>query len=144
MQFQSSLKKYSRTDEGTFEFDLDSPDGEPRHFIRIGVPELAPDGSVASALSIVRDITERKLGEKAIRQSEAHYSNLAEALPQLVWTALPDGYCDYLSKQWIEYTGVLKRTARAGLAGCSDASGRSRENLPSLDCGNRRSRALRS
>jgi len=27
-------------------------------------------------------------------------------LPQLVWTCTPDGSCDYLSRQWIEYTGL--------------------------------------
>ncbi|HET7600261.1 MAG TPA: PAS domain S-box protein [Gemmatimonadales bacterium] len=36
----------------------------------------------------------------------ARYRELAEALPQLVWAARPDGYCDYLSRRWVEYTGV--------------------------------------
>jgi PAS domain S-box-containing protein len=31
---------------------------------------------------------------------------LVEATPQLVWSWLPDGGCDYLSPQWIAYTGV--------------------------------------
>ena len=26
-------------------------------------------------------------------------------MPHLVWTCLPDGRCDYLSRQWVEYTG---------------------------------------
>ena len=28
------------------------------------------------------------------------------ALPNLVWTDLPDGQCDYLSSQWGTYTGI--------------------------------------
>jgi two-component system cell cycle sensor histidine kinase/response regulator CckA len=32
--------------------------------------------------------------------------SLVEALPLLVWTCDPDGGCDYLSRQWLEYTGV--------------------------------------
>ena len=43
---------------------------------------------------------------EALRQSEERYRTLAEALPQLVWTCLPDGNCDYLSRQWVEYTGI--------------------------------------
>jgi PAS domain S-box-containing protein len=31
---------------------------------------------------------------------------LAEAMPQLVWTCLPDGRCDYLGPQWVAYTGT--------------------------------------
>src|SRR5215469_4586764 len=31
---------------------------------------------------------------------------LAESLPQLVWTCLPDGRVDYLNRQWLDYTGM--------------------------------------
>ncbi|MFN7994453.1 MAG: PAS domain S-box protein [Bryobacteraceae bacterium] len=41
-----------------------------------------------------------------LRESEARYRTVVESLPQMVWTCLPDGRCDYLSRQWIEYTGV--------------------------------------
>jgi two-component system sensor histidine kinase/response regulator len=30
----------------------------------------------------------------------------AQALPQLVWSATPDGACDYFSTQWTKHTGV--------------------------------------
>ena len=41
-----------------------------------------------------------------INQRELYYRNLAEAIPQLVWTCRPSGECDFLSKQWIAYTGL--------------------------------------
>jgi PAS domain S-box-containing protein len=31
---------------------------------------------------------------------------VADYLPQLAWSCLPDGHCDYLSRRWVEYTGV--------------------------------------
>src|SRR4051812_34445874 len=31
---------------------------------------------------------------------------LAEHLPQLVWTCLPTGHCDFLNRRWVDYTGV--------------------------------------
>jgi len=34
------------------------------------------------------------------------YRAIAEAVPLLVWTCLPDGQCDYLSPQWVAYTGI--------------------------------------
>src|SRR5256885_361610 len=37
---------------------------------------------------------------------EQRWRNLTEALPQLVWSAMPDGTCDYFSAQWTEHTGV--------------------------------------
>jgi PAS domain S-box-containing protein len=30
---------------------------------------------------------------------------LLEAMPQLVWTCTPDGLCDYLNRQWLDFTG---------------------------------------
>ncbi|WP_435011339.1 PAS domain-containing protein [Tundrisphaera lichenicola] len=41
-----------------------------------------------------------------LRQGEARSRQIAEGLPQLVWTCRSDGYCDYLGRQWVEYTGV--------------------------------------
>ena len=49
--------------------------------------------------------TPSQVGE-AVGASERRYQVLAETIPQLVWTALPDGSCDYASSQWEEYTGL--------------------------------------
>src|ERR1700733_7718503 len=39
---------------------------------------------------------------------EQRWRDLTEALPQLVWSARPDGSCDYFSAQWTEHTGVAE------------------------------------
>jgi two-component system sensor histidine kinase/response regulator len=49
---------------------------------------------------------ERSRAEEALRESEQRWRSLTEALPQLVWTAAPDGSCDYFSTQWTQYTGT--------------------------------------
>jgi PAS domain S-box-containing protein len=52
------------------------------------------------------DIEDRKWAEEQLRDSEHRWRSLTEALPQLVWAAMPDGACDYFSAQWTEYTGI--------------------------------------
>jgi PAS domain S-box-containing protein len=72
--------------------------------VELSISRLPGDGPPLFA-GFVRDITERKRAEAALRESQAHYQALAESLPHLVWTCRPDGPCDYLSGQWVAYTG---------------------------------------
>ena len=52
-----------------------------------------------------RDISAQKAAEEALKASEVRHRTLVEALPQLVWTCSPDGVCDFVSSQWLSYTG---------------------------------------
>jgi len=51
------------------------------------------------------DITERKQAEEALRRSEEHFRALAEALPQIVWTADAEGGVEWFNNRWYDYTG---------------------------------------
>src|SRR5262249_21416263 len=70
------------------------------------MPFRDKDGKIIGTFGVARDITKLKLAEEALRESEQRWRNLTETLPQLVWSALPDGACDYFSTQWTEHTGV--------------------------------------
>lgn len=59
------------------------------------------------------DISDRKQAEKRLAASERLLHELADAMPQFVWAARPNGYADYYNQRWIEYTG-LSRDAAAG------------------------------
>jgi len=52
------------------------------------------------------DITETRKAKTALMANESSFRQIAECLPQLVWTCRPDGFCDYLSPKWIEFCGV--------------------------------------
>lgn len=53
----------------------------------------------------VRDVTARKLAEAALRASEERFRELADAMPQLVWTARADGTVDYYNHRVREFDG---------------------------------------
>jgi PAS domain S-box-containing protein len=42
---------------------------------------------------------------QALRSGEEQYRFLSESIPQMVWTAWPDGGSDYFNLRWIEFTG---------------------------------------
>ena len=46
-----------------------------------------------------------------LRESEARFRQLADAMPQIVFTAQADGEVDYFNRQWYDYTGLPAGTA---------------------------------
>ncbi|MBO0936342.1 PAS domain-containing protein [Fibrella sp. HMF5335] len=40
-----------------------------------------------------------------MEEQDFQFRQLADFMPQLVWTARPDGYVDYYNQQWYAYTG---------------------------------------
>jgi PAS domain S-box-containing protein len=60
----------------------------------------------ATALALEQRGRARETAEAALRASEERFRTLAESLPQLVWTSLPNGRVDYLNRRWLEYTGM--------------------------------------
>jgi PAS domain S-box-containing protein len=54
------------------------------------------------------DLIERKKAEAALMASEARFRQLADTMPQMVWTARPDGYVDYYNERWYAFTGVAR------------------------------------
>jgi PAS domain S-box-containing protein len=41
-----------------------------------------------------------------LRDSDARFNALADALPHMVWSTLPDGFHDYYNQRWYEFTGM--------------------------------------
>jgi PAS domain S-box-containing protein len=47
---------------------------------------------------------------RAVSNSAAHFRQLADAMPQIVWSAEADGRIDYLNRRWYEFTGLPKES----------------------------------
>ena len=54
----------------------------------------------------VRAMEELKLAKEQAEKYEESYRQLAEAMPQIVWTADKDGNITYVNKQWSDYSGL--------------------------------------
>jgi PAS domain S-box-containing protein len=64
------------------------------------------DGNVLHSTSVQVDITERKIAEERLRDSEQQFRTLAEAIPQLCWMAHGDGHIFWYNLRWYAYTGT--------------------------------------
>jgi PAS domain S-box-containing protein len=56
--------------------------------------------------AFIRDITESKLAQEKLRQSELHLRQMTETIPEMLWSATPDGAVDYCNARVLDYTGL--------------------------------------
>jgi len=67
---------------------------------------IIENGQPVGTVVEVRDVTEEKHAQQALRESEERFRTLAEALPQIVWVTRPDGWHEYYNRRWYAYTGL--------------------------------------
>ena len=51
-------------------------------------------------------IAQQARDAQAVAESDRLFRTLADTMPQMVWSTLPDGYHDYYNARWYEFTGV--------------------------------------
>ncbi|WP_416667146.1 hybrid sensor histidine kinase/response regulator [Egbenema bharatensis] len=71
----------------------------------IGEPVRDENGTIVKVQGAFQDITEKKHAEQALIFSQQQVRLLAESLPQIVWTAEPDGTVDYANAAFYDYLG---------------------------------------
>ena len=64
-------------------------------------PNDSPDGVAVFAF----EAKEAPAGVAGMTAPEARLHFLSEAMPQLLWTAGPDGALDFVNRRWLDYTG---------------------------------------
>jgi PAS domain S-box-containing protein len=99
-------KYLARAGEGDYDetYRVVRPDGSMVWVHDRGFPVCDEAGNIRHIVGVAEDITDRKRFEDELRESELRYAALAEAVPQLVWTAGPDGGIDYFNQRWYAYT----------------------------------------
>ena len=80
-------------------------DGETRWISVRSTIERDPSGKAVRLVGAHADVTEQVVAEHALRQSEAEFRTLAEAVPHHVWTARPDGLLNWFNPRVYEYAG---------------------------------------
>ena len=67
---------------------------------------LLPNVSERHVTVYAREITAQKKSERTLQESKERFRQLADAMPQLVWTAAPDGRVDYFNRRLKEFKSL--------------------------------------
>jgi PAS domain S-box-containing protein len=74
------------------------------------VPWLAPDGKAIEGMCIVLDdVTEQRVVERALKESEARFKRIANQAPVLMWVTRLDRARDFVNDAYMEYLGTDDR-----------------------------------
>ncbi|MET0859211.1 MAG: PAS domain-containing protein, partial [Telluria sp.] len=104
-----ALARVLRGEEAPNDVVSIEPFGAPgvrRTIVLSAAPVRDGQGRIVGGVVAQVDITAREAAEHALRESEAKFRTITNAMPQMVFSALPDGYHDYFNRQWYEFTGV--------------------------------------
>ena len=81
-----------------------------------GLTTLQHEGLVVLAANVLARLRDSRDGaawraaendaRRAALDSETRFRTLADTMPQMVWSTLPDGYHDYYNARWYEFTGM--------------------------------------
>ncbi|KQU53001.1 histidine kinase [Sphingomonas sp. Leaf339] len=83
---------------------------------RDGLTPLQQEGLVVLARAAMARLDDRRSSREqgiaeaeqrhALEQSELRFRTLADTMPQMVWSTLPDGFHDYYNARWYDFTGT--------------------------------------
>ncbi|HEV2602403.1 MAG TPA: PAS domain-containing protein [Microvirga sp.] len=99
---------------------LETQDGLPLGTLCVLDTQVRPEGIteaqgqtlLALARQVMTQLEHRRAlarlarRESELAESERRFRTIADAMPQIVWSALPNGYHDYFNRRWYEFTGA--------------------------------------
>jgi PAS domain S-box-containing protein len=64
-------------------------------------------GAIVKWYGTNTDIDDRKRAEEVVRERELNLRQITETIPEMLWSATPDGAIDYCNGRLLDYTGFL-------------------------------------
>ncbi len=72
----------------------------------IHVPHRDASGRILGVYVVVSDISERKIAEERIAESEARFRSIANSAPVLIWVTGADGKREFVNQAYLEFLGL--------------------------------------
>jgi PAS domain S-box-containing protein len=77
----------------------------------VHVPHRDSSGRVLGVYVVVTDVSEQKLAERKIAESEARFRSIANSAPVLIWVTGPDGKREFVNQAYLDFLGLTNDQA---------------------------------
>ncbi len=88
------------------ELRIKLPDGTWRYVSTNSAPIRDAEGDIVSCVTAFMDVTERYEAEQLLRETETRFRHMAETVPDVLFTATPEGLIDYVNTRMERVTGL--------------------------------------
>ena len=95
-----------------FAADYDHPSRGPLAIQSEYLPQLDAEGAVFGIVILITDVTEQRVAERALRESEARFRRIADSAPVPMWVTRLDRSRDFVNQAYIDLLGVEPERAR--------------------------------
>ncbi len=72
----------------------------------VHVPHRDPSGRTLGVYVVVSDISDRKLAERKIAESEERFRSIANSAPVLIWVTGADGKREFVNQAYLDFMGL--------------------------------------
>lgn len=73
-------------------------------------PVKDSSGRLTEWIGVMIDINDLILAKEKIQEEETKFRSITNAVPQMVWSTLPNGFHDYFNDRYYEFTGAPRGT----------------------------------
>lgn len=87
------------------EYRLKSFDGNYRWILENAISKFSSEGKFEGFFGSAVDITDRKIAENKLKESELKFRELADTSPTMMWTADVNGLITFYNKAWLDFRG---------------------------------------
>jgi PAS domain S-box-containing protein len=93
-----------------FQHRMKVTSGQYRWNMSHGNPVFNKTNDFIGWMGTTTDIHQQKIAEQELKQNEAKFKQIVNAVPHILWTAKPDGLIDWENEKFHEYTGLRTST----------------------------------
>ena len=106
LEYAARMKKVSETGQRySEEYRIVRPSGEERIVVESGQPSYDAQHKPLLVVGTLLDVTDMRLTEQALRESEERFRTMADSAPMMMWMAGVDKLCTDFNRGWLTFTG---------------------------------------